>query len=141
MEIGKEPEGEPNPMSTLTIIDSLDAQTPPPSKENLSTPRWLGASIGKKRNVVPIIIPMEDMVRKCLGKVSKPKNLKMQVMMEVDKATGHWVAKVAKPISGRDSKKATEDDFRVQKIDLGVASRAVDAKHLESSTKRMISRS
>lgn len=45
-----------------------------------------------------------------------------------------------KPILGRDPDKAIEEDFTVEKIDLGVASRAVDVKHLESSTKRIISR-
>lgn len=40
----------------------------------------------------------------------------------------------------RDPEKATENDFTVEKIDLGVASRVVDAKHLESSIKSMISK-
>lgn len=47
---------------------------------------------------------------------------------------------MAKPILERDANKATEEDFTVEKIDLGVALRAVDVKHLESSTKRIISR-
>lgn len=84
---------------------------------------------------------MEDMVIKCLKKVSKPKRLKTQTMLEVDEVTCHWIAEMAKPILGTNLDKATEDDFIVEKIDLGVASRAVDIKHLESSTKRMISRS
>lgn len=135
MDTGKEPEDELNPMRNLTIVNSPSTQTTPSSKEPSSAPPWLEAFIGKKCSVVPITIPMEDMVSKCLGKVSKPKKL------EVDEATGHWTTEIAKPIPGRDSDKATEDDFIVKKIDLGVASRAVDVKHLESSTKRMISRS
>lgn len=83
---------------------------------------------------------MEDMVSKCLGKISKPKKLKTEAMMEVDDETGHWVAEIAKPISDKGPENATEKDFVVDKIDLGVASRVVDAKHLESSTKRMICR-
>lgn len=75
-----------------------------------------------KRSVVPIIIPMEDMVSKCLGKVSNPKKLKTHTILEVDESIGHWTTKIAKPIQGRDSGKATEDDFTMEKIDLGVAS-------------------
>lgn len=60
--------------------------------------------------------------------------------MGVDDETGHWVVEVAKPISDRDLEKSTENDFTVEKINLGVASRAVDAKHLESYKKRMLSR-
>lgn len=89
----------------------------------------------------PITIPMEDMVSKCLGKVSKPKKLKTQIIFEVDEASGHWIAEIAKPIPDRDSDKATEDEFTMEKVDLGVALQAVDVKHLDSSTKRMISRS
>lgn len=47
---------------------------------------------------------------------------------------------MAKPIPGRDADKTTKEDFTVEKIDLGIASRVVDVKHLESSTKRIISR-
>lgn len=61
-------------------------------------------------------------------------------MLEVDEATGHWTTEIAKPIPGKDVDKSTEEDFIVEKIDLGVASRAVDVKHLELSTKRIISR-
>lgn len=61
-------------------------------------------------------------------------------MLEVDDETGHSVAEVAKPISDKDLENATIKDFVVQKINLGVASRAVDAKHLKFSTKRMISK-
>lgn len=38
MDTGKEPKGELNPMSTLTIINSLSTQSIPPSKEPSSTP-------------------------------------------------------------------------------------------------------
>lgn len=91
----------PNPMSTMPVVDPPDYQTTPP-KETSNISRQLGASIGKKHSVVPITIPMEDMVSKCLGKISKPKKLKTKAMMEVDDETRHWVAKVAKPILDKD---------------------------------------
>lgn len=116
MDTGKEPEGEMNPMSTLTIVNSHSTQTTPSSKEPPRTPQWLEASIRKKCSVVPIIIPMKYMVSKCLGKVSKPKKLKTQTMLEVDEATCHWTVEIDKPIPDRDSDKATEDDFNVEKL-------------------------
>lgn len=61
-------------------------------------------------------------------------------MLEVDENTGHWVAEMAKPISDKDPENATEKDFTIEKIELGTTSRVADAKHLESSTKRMLSR-
>lgn len=70
----------------------------------------------------------------------KPKRLKVEAMLEVDDNTRHWVAEMAKPISDKDLENATEKYFTIEKIDLGIASSAVDAKHLESSTKRMLSR-
>lgn len=129
-----------DPMNALVIVTSPDTQVTPPPKGSTNAPRWLEAAIGKKRSVVPITIPLEDMVNKCLGKALKPKKLKIQAMLDVDDTTGHWTVDVAKPILGRDADKATKEDFTMEKIDLGVASRAVDVKHLESSTKRTISR-
>lgn len=140
MDTNKEVEIQQDPMNTLVIVTSLDAQTTLPPKEPTITPRWLEVTIGKKRSVVLVTIPIEDMVSKCLGKTSKPKNFKTQAMLDVDDTTGHWIAEVAKTIPRRDIDKATKEDFTVEKIDLGVASRVVDVKHLESSTKRIISR-
>lgn len=76
-------------MNTLLIITSPDAQTTTPPKETANAPRWLDATIGEKRSVVPITIPMEDMVSRCLRKASKPKMLKTQAMLDVDDTTGH----------------------------------------------------
>lgn len=76
-------------MNTLVIVTSPDAQTTPPPKEPAIAPRWLEAAIGKKRSVVSVTIPIEDMVSRCLGKTSKPKKLKTQAMLDVDDTTGH----------------------------------------------------
>lgn len=77
---------------------------------------------------------------KCLRKTPESKKLKEEAMLEVDENTGHWVAEVARPILDKDPENATEQDFVVEKVDLGTASRAADAKHLESSAKTMLSR-
>lgn len=116
MDAGKELEEEPNPMSTMTIVNPPDAQTPPLPKETSYTSRWLEASIGKKHNIVPITILMEEMVSKFLGKISKPMKVKVEEMMEVNDEIGHWIVEVAKRISDRDPKKATEDDFTMRKL-------------------------
>lgn len=135
----EQPEDNPNQATTLAIMDSSEYQTPP-AKESPNVSRWLGASISKKQNVVPINVPIEDMVSRCLRKMSKSKRLKVEAMLEVDENTGHWVAEMAKPISDKDPENATKKDFSIEKIDLGTASRATDTKHLESSNKRMLSR-
>lgn len=100
MDMGKEVESKQDPMNTLVIVTSPNIQTNPPPKELANTPRWLEAAIGKKWSVVPITIPMENMVSKCLGKASKLKKLKMRTMLEVDEAIGHWMIEIAKPIPG-----------------------------------------
>lgn len=97
----EQPEENPNEATTLAIMDSSEYQTPP-AKESPNVSRWLGASISKKQNIVPISVPMEDMVSKCLGKTHKSKKLKVEAMLEVDENIGHWVVEVARPISDKD---------------------------------------
>lgn len=133
-------ETQQDPMNTLVIITSPDTQVTLPPKGPTNAPRWMEAAIGKKRSIVSVTIPLEDMVSKCLGKALKPKKLKTQAMLDVDDTTGHWTTEVAKPILGRDANKATEEYFTMDKLDLCIASRVMDVKHLESSTKRIISR-
>lgn len=140
MDTNEELEIQQDPMNTLVIVTSPNAQIILPPKEPTNAPRWLEAVIGKKRSVVSVTIPLEDMVSKCLEKALKSKKLKTRAMLDVDDTTGHWIVEVAKPIPGREADEATEEDFTVEKIDLGVASRVVDVKYLESSTKRIISR-
>lgn len=140
MDMSKEEEIQHDPMNTLVIVTSPDVQTTPPPKEPTNALRWLEATLGKKQSVVLVTIPMEDMVNRCLGKASNPKKLKMQAMLELYEAAGHWMAEIAKPILGKDADKAIEENFTVEKIDLGVALHVVDVTHLESSTIRIISR-
>ena len=40
------------------------------SKEPI-TPKWLETSIEKKRSMVPLSMPIDDLVNKCLGRASK----------------------------------------------------------------------
>lgn len=89
--------------------------------------------------MVPILVLMEDVVRKCLGRSTKPKQLKMESMIGFDEDTKHWIADIAKPIPDKDTATDLEADYTIKQVDLGVGTRAVDVKHLETLTKWMIS--
>lgn len=78
-----------DPMNALVIFTSPDTQVTLPPKGSTNAPRWLEATIGKKRSVVSVTIPLEDMVSKCLGKASNPKKIITQAMLDVDDTTGH----------------------------------------------------
>ena len=60
--------GNSTSMSTLALIDN-NAML---GKEPLM-PKWLETSIEKKRSVIRLSMPMEDLVRKCLGRSSRVK--------------------------------------------------------------------
>lgn len=109
------------------------------SKELTLAPKWLNDSISRKRNVVPISVSMEDAVSKCLGRSVKPKKLKTESMIDFDENTKHWIVDIARPWPNKDAATASKADYAVEQIDLGVGTRVVDVKHLETSTKRIIS--
>ncbi|XP_059075168.1 uncharacterized protein LOC131875151 [Cryptomeria japonica] len=59
----KEQPGEsPNQVTTLATMDSSEYQMPL-AKISSNISRWLGASISKKCNIVPISIPTEDTIK------------------------------------------------------------------------------
>lgn len=84
---GKEIMQPEDSKNTMVIVTSVQ-QSPLP-KEISTTPKWLSASLTKKRNIIPISIPMEDMIRKYLGRTPKSKRLKIETMIDVDEQTGH----------------------------------------------------
>lgn len=122
------------------MVVVITSQQPSPPKEMSIVPKWLSTSLSKKQNVIPISIPMEYMVSKYLGRTSNSKKLKTEAMIDVDDQTGHWVVEESQPPMDKDVETVTEKDFFIEKVDLGVASQAVDAKHLETSTKRILTR-
>lgn len=103
------------------VIVTTNRQSPPP-RETSIVPKWLSASLTKKMSVIPISIPMEDMIIKCLGRASKSKRLKTEVMINVDDQTGHWIAKVARPPTDKDIENITKKDFVIENIDVGMNS-------------------
>lgn len=51
-----------------------------PSKDNHPMPNWFELFLRKKRSLVPATLPVEDLVRKCLGKTSKTKRPKIETL-------------------------------------------------------------
>lgn len=105
------------------------------SEELTLAPKWQNDSISRKRNVVPILVSMEDTVSKCLGRSMKPKKLKTKSMIDFDENTKHWTTDITRPEPNKDAAMASEVGYAMEQIDLGIRTRAVDVKHLETSTK------
>lgn len=84
------------------------------SKELTLAPKWLSDSITKKKNVVPILVSMEDAVSKCLGRATKPKKLKIEAMIDFDENTKHWTADIARPKPNKDVAMASKEYYVVE---------------------------
>ena len=74
--------------------------TKTPIKDNESqkvsnTPNWLVASMNRKRSLVPICFPIDDVIRKYTNKAAKPKRTKSITNITFDSTTDRRVAKVA----------------------------------------------
>lgn len=62
-----------DPTNTMVVMNVTHDQFPKDKSATTSAPQWLETSFNnKKRNVVPASLPIEDMVRKCLGR--SPRN-------------------------------------------------------------------
>ena len=75
------------------------------------TPKWLETSIEKKRSLVPLSMPIDDLVSKCLGKSSKTKRAKIESRLNFDKNSGHWTDEIAKPPEGNSHENLTPWDY------------------------------
>ena len=95
------PELQKFPTSTKSPEGGLAMTKFSPSiNKELATPKWLENSIEKKRSIVPLSMPIDDLVRKCLGKTSKVKRTRTKSRIQFDKKSGHWFAKIAMPPEG-----------------------------------------
>ena len=81
-----------NTMSAMALSSSPMLENPPP-KENPLISNWFELLVSKKRSIVPVTLPMGDMVRKCLGKTPKNKREKIETILNINKNIGQWVAK------------------------------------------------
>lgn len=61
-------------------------------------------------------------------------------MIDVDDQTVHWIVEVARPPTDKDAENITKKNFVIEIIDLGMTSQGADAKHLETYTKRILTR-
>lgn len=128
--------------TTLVVRDQQEVEIG--SNKSLTTlrPTWLENTLtNKKMNIVPIYIPVDDMVSKCLGKVSKAKRLKTVSKIDFDEDTGNWTAQIAPQKTDEIVADSKSKDFMVEKVNLGAGTHVADALHLEVSTKKMLKRS
>lgn len=131
-----------NVVTTLVVRDQKEAETGLDKSLTTPWPTWLeNALANKKGNFVPVSISVEDMVSKCLGKVSKAKRLKTLSKINFDEDTGNWTTKIAHQKTDETMADLTSKDFMVEKVNLGEGTRAVYALYLEVSTKKMLKRS
>ena len=94
----------------------------------------------KKRSIVPISMPIDDLVSKCLGKTPKVKKVRTEAKINFDKSSGRWAAEIATPLdeSSRDS--VAPQDYQITKVDLGKGNRETDLEFFEVSNKKITQR-
>ena len=83
----------------------------PSIDKETATPKWLENSIEKKRSIVPLSMPIDDLVSTCLGKTSKVKRARTELWIQFDKNSGHWFAKIAMPPKGSSWEALTPQDY------------------------------
>ncbi len=90
--------------------------------------------------MVPLSMPIDDLVRRCLEKSSKPKKPRIKSGIKFDKSLGHWSVEIAKPPEGSLHEDLTPQDYEVSRINLGKGSHAMDMKIFEASNKKILDR-
>lgn len=104
-------------------------------------PLWLENTLNSnKRNVVPISVLLDDMVRKCLGKTLRVKKLKTISKIDFDADSGNWTVEIACPWIYEKTKDPTARHFIVEKVNIGTSSQATYVLHLEASRKNITTR-
>lgn len=73
--------------------------------------------------MVPILVTMEDAISKFLVRSMKSKQLKMETMVGFDEDTKHWIVDIAKPKSDKDATIASDMDYTIERVYLGVRTR------------------
>lgn len=127
--------------STIIIRNEKDVGTAFEKIPASTGPVWLDNMLGsKKRNIVPTSISIEDMVSKCLGKTPKANKSKTMSKSDFDVDNGNWVAEIAHPLTDAKIENPTVQDFAIEKVNIGTATRATDILHLKDSTKKIITR-
>ena len=94
----------------------------------------------KKRSIVPISMPIDDLVSKCLGKTPKVKKARTESRINFDKASRRWAVEIATPPDGSSLDSIALQDYQITKVDLGKGNRETDMKFFEVSNKKIIER-
>ena len=90
--------------------------------------------------MVPLSMPIDDLVIKCLGRTSKVKKARIESRIKFDKSSGHWSTEIAMSPNGSSQESLTPQDYQISKIDLGKGSRVVDMNCFEASNKKIADR-
>lgn len=96
--------------TTTTLVVRNEKETVASFDETLvrTRPLWLENTLSsKKRNVVPILVALEDMMSKCLGKTPKVKKLKTISRINFDVDCGNWTAEIGRPLTNEKTKDPT----------------------------------
>ena len=94
----------------------------------------------KKRSIVPISMPIDDLVSKCLGKTPKVKKARTESRINFDKASRRWTTEIATPPVESACNSVAPQDYQITKVDLGKANRKTDMKFFEVSNKKITER-
>ena len=112
----------------------------PTTNKEPTTPKWLEKSVERKWSLVPLSMPIDDLVSKCLGRASKAKKARTESRIQFDKNSGHWSAEIAMPLEESPKDALTPQDYRVSKVNFEKGSCAIDMKFFEVSNKKIADR-
>lgn len=125
--------------NTSVQFDALAlAKVSPMAGEEPTIPKWLETSVEKKRSLVPLSMPIVDLVSKFQGKPSKTKRTKTESRLNFDKNLRHQTTEIAMPPKGSSYENLTPQDYQVSRIDLRQGSHAIDMKNFEVSNKKIV---
>ena len=94
----------------------------------------------KKRSIVPVSMPIDDLVSKCLSKMPKVKKARIESRINFDKASGRSAPEIATPPDGSTRNFVAPQDYQITKVDLGKANCETDMKFFEVSNKKIAER-
>lgn len=107
------------------------------TEKDQGTPKWLETSIERKRSIVPISMPIDDLVSKCLSKTPKVKKARTEMRINFDKNSGRWAAEIATPLDGCSRDSVVPQDYQITRVDLGKGNHDVDMEFFEASNKKI----
>lgn len=105
------------------------------SQKDATTPKWLIASVNRKRILVPISFHIDNIVRKYTNKTPKPKRTKSTTIITFDSATRRSISEIATYNKKEGTDKLDLNNFEITRTDLGVMNHETKEHWMETSTK------